>query len=68
MTAVTTMAVEREMNADKVMKHAFSFFAVCSPGLLRLDILTNYVLNVDKEQDKDSDPRFMSIDNGSMGK
>ena len=53
MTAVTTMAVEREMNADKVMKHAFSFFAVCSPGLLRLDILTNYVLNVDKEQDKE---------------
>ena len=44
------------------------FFPVCSPGLLRLDILTNYVLNVDKEQDKDSDPRFMSIDNGSMGK
>ena len=53
MTAVTTMAVEREMNADKVMKHAFSFFAVCSPGLLRLDILTNYVLNVDKDQDKE---------------
>ena len=26
MTAVITMAVEREMNADKVMKHALSFF------------------------------------------
>lgn len=26
MTGVITMAVEREMNADKVMKHALSFF------------------------------------------
>lgn len=29
------------------------FFAVCSTRLLRLDIITNYILNVDKEQDKE---------------
>ena len=53
MTAATRMAVEREMNSNEVMKHAFSFLALCSPQLLKLDFLTNYILIVDKDQDKE---------------
>lgn len=66
MTAVTTMAVEREMNADKVMKHALSFFAICSPGLLRLDILTNYILNVDHDQEQDKEEIRIRIQGSSL--
>ena len=53
MTVATRIAVERVMNSDKVMKHAFTFLALCAPQPLRLDILTNYILNVDKDQDKE---------------
>ena len=53
MTAATRLAVEREMNSNEVMKHAFTFLALCSPQLLKLDFLTNYILIVDKDQDKE---------------
>ncbi|XP_067020528.1 uncharacterized protein [Acropora muricata] len=53
MTAAIQIAVERELNYDELMKHVFTFLAYCEPQPLRLDILTNYVLNVDKHQDKE---------------
>ena len=53
MTAATRIAVERAMNSDEVTKRAFTFLALCAPQLLRLDILTNYILNTGKDQDKE---------------
>ncbi|XP_068755090.1 uncharacterized protein [Montipora capricornis] len=53
MTAAIQIAVQRELNCDEVMKHVFTFLSFCAPQPLRLDILTNYVLNVDKHQDKE---------------
>ena len=53
MTVATKIAVERVMNSDEVMKHAFTFLALCAPELIKLDILTNYILNVYKEGDKE---------------
>ena len=53
MTAAIQIAVQRELNCDEVMKHVFTFLAFCAPQPLRLDILTNYVLNVDKQQDRE---------------
>lgn len=53
MTAAIQIAVERELNYDGVMKHVFTFLAYCAPQPLRLDILTNYVLILDKHQDNE---------------
>ena len=39
MTTATRMAVEREMNSNEVMKHAFTFLALCSPQLLKFRLL-----------------------------
>ncbi|KAL9955411.1 hypothetical protein ACROYT_G036729 [Oculina patagonica] len=48
MTAAITLAVENVMSSDKVIDHAFSFLSVCAPQPLSLDILINYILNVDE--------------------
>lgn len=54
MTVTTRIAVERDMNSDELMRHAFTFFALCSPQPVRLDILTNYILNyVGEDYDKE---------------
>ena len=55
MTAATTLAVEKAMTSDKVIHHTFSFLSLCAPQPLSLDIVINYVLNVDKKvQDKET--------------
>ena len=53
MTAATTLSVERAITSDSVIKNAFTFLSVCSPQLLHLDILMNYILNVDKDLDRE---------------
>lgn len=53
MTAAIQIAVKRELNCDEEMKHVLTFLAFCAPQPLRLDILTNYVLNVCRGQDKE---------------
>lgn len=54
MTVTTRIAVERDMNSDELMRHAFTFSALCSPQPVRLDILTNYILNyVGEDYDKE---------------
>ena len=49
MTAATKIAVEKVMSFDKVIQHTCSFLSLCTPQPLRLDIVINYILNVDKE-------------------
>ena len=53
MTIATRVAVEAVMDSDKIMKHAFTFFAFCAPEPLRLDVLTTYVVNADEELDEE---------------
>ena len=53
MTIATRVAVEAVMDSDKIMKHAFTFFAFCAPEPLRLDVLTTYVVNADGELDEE---------------
>ena len=49
MTAATTIAVKEVMTSDKVIDHTFSFLSLCAPQPLSLDIVINYILNVDEE-------------------
>ena len=53
MTIATRVAVEVVMDSDKIMKHAFTFFAFCATEPLRLDVLTTYVVNADEELDEE---------------
>ena len=53
MTIATRVAVEAVMDSDKIMKHAFTFFAFCATEPLRLDVLTTYVVNADEELDEE---------------
>ena len=49
MTTATTLAVEKAMTSDKVIHHTFNFLHLCAPNPLSLDIVINYILNVDEE-------------------
>ncbi|XP_020613783.1 uncharacterized protein LOC110052008 [Orbicella faveolata] len=51
MTTATTLAVEKAMTSDKVIRHTFNFLSLCAPKPLSLDIVINYILNVDEEID-----------------
>ena len=53
MTIATRVAVEAVMDSDKIMKHAFTFFAFCATEPLRLDVLTTYVVSADEELDEE---------------
>ena len=43
MTAALTLAVERTVEADEVMKKAFNFLCLCSSEPLRLEIVSIYI-------------------------
>ncbi|KAL9973759.1 hypothetical protein ACROYT_G020254, partial [Oculina patagonica] len=53
MTVATRLAVERAIASDSVVKNAFTLLSVCSPQPLHLDILMNYILNVDKDRERE---------------
>ncbi len=54
MTAATTLAVKEIMASNKVIDHTLGFLSLCAPQPLSLDIVSNYILNVDNEiQDKE---------------
>ena len=53
MTVATKIALKAVMDCDEIMKHAFTFLAFCAPEPLRLDVLTTYVVNADRELDKE---------------
>ena len=53
MTVATKIALETVMGSNEIMKHAFTFLAFCAPEPLRLDVLTNYVVNADGELDEE---------------
>ncbi|PFX21312.1 Nephrocystin-3 [Stylophora pistillata] len=53
MTVATRLAVERAIGSDSIMKHSFTLLSLCAPQALHLDVLTNYILNIDEHVDKD---------------
>ena len=53
MTEATRIAVKAEIDSNKIMKHAFTFLALCAPEPLRLHLLTTYVVNADGELDEE---------------
>ncbi|CAH3168956.1 unnamed protein product [Pocillopora meandrina] len=54
MTTATTLAVETAMESNKIMHHAFNFLSLCAPQPLSLNIIDDFITNVDKEiQDKE---------------
>ncbi|KAJ7383721.1 hypothetical protein OS493_026251 [Desmophyllum pertusum] len=66
MTAAITLAVENSMSSDEVINHTFSFISVCAPQQpLRLDIVTDYILDVHKEI-KDEEAIRMRISRCSL--
>ena len=53
MTEATRIAVKEEIDSNKIMKHAFTFLALCAPEPVRLHLLTTYVVNADGELDEE---------------
>ena len=53
MTEATRIAVKAEIDSNRIMKHAFTFLALCAPEPVRLHFLTTYVVNADGELDEE---------------
>ena len=49
MTTVIAQAIKNMVTSDKVVSHMFNFLSVCAPQPLYLDIVINYILNVEEE-------------------
>ena len=49
MTAAITLAVKNAMSSDKVLNHTFHFLSLCSQQPLNLELVINYIRNVDEE-------------------
>ena len=55
MTEAITLAVEEAMASDKVINHTFTLLSLCALQPLSLEIVINYILNMDdKLQDKEA--------------
>ena len=53
MTEATRIAVKAEIDSNRIMKHAFTFLALCASEPVRLHMLTTYVVNADGELDEE---------------
>ena len=53
MTEATRIAVKAEIDSNRIMKHAFTFLALCAPEPVKLHLLTTYVVNADGESDEE---------------
>ena len=52
MTEATRIAVKAKIDSNRIMKHVFTFLALCAPEPMRLHLLTTYVVNADGELDE----------------
>ena len=62
MTTVITLAVEKAMSSDRVLKHAFDVISLCAPQPLNLDIVTNYIQKVGENSDMNTEGEFNDKD------
>ena len=51
MTTAISLAVDSVMSTDRILNHAFHFISLCAQQPLNLELLINYVLNIEKESD-----------------
>ena len=58
MTTAISLAVEKSMLSDRVLKHAFNIIALCSPQPLNLDIVTNYIQKVEENSDMNTEGEY----------
>ena len=65
MTAAITLAAEKKMSSDKVLKHTFNLMSLCAQQPLSLNIVSNYILNTDEEI-KDENVILMRIQRSSL--
>ena len=65
MTAAITLAAEKKMSSDKVLKHTFNLISLCAQQPLSLNIVSNYILNT-AEEIKDENVIRMRIQRSSL--
>lgn len=53
MTVARRLAVVKAIGSDNIMKNAVTFLSLCAHKALHLDILINYVLNIDKQVERE---------------
>ena len=53
MTEATRIAVKAEIDSNRIIKHAFTFLALCAPETVSLHFLTTYVVNASGELDEE---------------
>ena len=58
MTTAISLAVEKSMSSDRVLKHAFNVISLCAPQPVNLDIITNYIQKVDENSDMNTEGEF----------
>ena len=49
MTTATTLAIQKAMTSDKVLHHTFDLLSVSAPQPLSINIISDYIMSVDKE-------------------
>ena len=55
MTEAVTIAVRKAMASDTILKHVLIFLSVCAPRPLSVNVIVNYLMNMDdKCEDKDA--------------
>ena len=55
MTKAITLAVEEVITSDDVIYHTFTLLSLCAPQPLSLEIVINYILNIDEKiEDKEA--------------
>ena len=52
MITAISLAVDKAMSSDKVLKHAFDFISLCGEQPLNLDLVIKYILNIAKQSDR----------------
>ena len=65
MTTATTLAVKEVMQSDRIIDHASSFLSLTSSQPLNVDVVVNYILNVDEGM-KDEEMIIMKLQRFSL--
>ena len=62
MTKAISLALNSVMSTDKVLNHAFNFISLCAPQPLNLELLINYVVNKERENDGSAGSKLADAD------
>ena len=62
MTKAISLTVNSVMSTDKVLNHAFNFISLCAQQPLNLELLINYVVNKEKENDGSAGRKLADAD------